>query len=404
MRISRQRAAAGLGVALAAALGWPASAAARPLLLPSPVTALDTKVPLRTNAPRTQLQLPVNARLDSRERVLVRTLPDGRVVGVRVVQRMTLRGTGDYFLSVPAPLLDVRAAPGSQAEPGFRRSGILWQGFSNRRRVLAADAKVDPGRAAAALPLRVELTATVGGNELGRGERRTGRLRLELRLRNTTAVQVQAASARAARPREVRRLTARIASEIRKGEIPEQPAPEVVGRITTRTVVVDAPLVVSGELRLPARRLDAAAVRGGSLVRRGRDVGVRFRLVLAAPKSTATVVLTGSVVDAAPPRSTVVAEPSQELALAGVDQAATIDATSLVLLRLARVRQYDAFLANPAPGGSVEAVYRYETAVAASAPAEAATSDEGGGVILPLLVVVGLLAGAGGLVVLWAHL
>jgi hypothetical protein len=404
VQISRRRAATAFGLALAAAISWPAAAASRPLLLPSPVTALDTKVPLRTNAPRTQLQLPVNARLDSRERVLVRTLSDGGVVGIRVVQRLTLRGTGDYFLSVPAPLLDVRAGPGSQAEPGFRRTGILWQGFSNRRRVLAADAEVDPGRAAAALPLRVELTATVDGNELGRGERHTGRLRLELRLRNTTAVRVQAASARAASPREVRRLTARIVSEIRKREIPEQPAPEVVGPITTRTVVVDAPLVVSGELRLPARRLDAAAVRGGTLVRRGRDVGLRFRLVLAAPKSTATVVLTGSAVDAAPPGATVVAEPSQELALADADQAETIDAASLVLLRLARVRQYDAFLANPAPGGSVEAVYRYETAPAASAPAAAAASDEGGGLILPLLVVVALLAGAGGLVVLWAHL
>jgi hypothetical protein len=403
VRISRQRAAAAFGLALAASVGWPAAADARPLVLPSPVTALDTKVPLRTNAPRTQLQLPVNARLDSRERVRVRTLLDGRVVGVRVLQRLTLRGTGDYFLSVPAPLLDVRAVPGSQAEPGFRRSGILWQGFSNRRRVLAADAKVDPDRAAAALPLRVELTATVGGNELRRGERHTGRLRLELRLRNTTAVRVQAASARAASPRAVRRLAARIASEIRRGEIPEQPAPEVEGPITTRTVVVDAPLVVSGELRLPARRLDAAAVRGGTLVR-GRDVGVRFRVVLAAPKSTATVVLTGSAVDAAPPRATVVAEPSQELALAGADQAAPIDALSLVLLRLARVRQYDAFLANPAPGGSVEAVYRYETAAAASAPAETGTSDEGGAVILPLLLAIALVAGAGGLVVLWAHL
>ena len=94
--------------------------------------------------PRSQFQLPLNARLDSRERVLVRTLPDGDVLAVRVVQRLSLTGTGDYFLSVPAPLLDVRAAPGSQAEPGFRRSGIVWQGFANRGRVLIADAKSGP--------------------------------------------------------------------------------------------------------------------------------------------------------------------------------------------------------------------------------------------------------------------
>jgi hypothetical protein len=387
-----------------AGAGPAASAAPRPLLLPSPATPLDTKVPLRTEAPRTQLQLPLNARLDSRESVHVRTLPEGRVVSLRVVQRLTLAGTGDYFLSVPAPLLDVRAAADSQAEPGFRRSGILWQGFSNRRRVLAADAKVDPGRAASALPLRVELTTAVAGRALGRGERRSGRLQVELRLRNTTAVRVQAASARAVRTRDVRRIAAKTASEARRGEVPEQPVVDVQGPVSRRDVVVDAPLVVSGEVRLPARRLDRAVVRGGSLVRRGRSVGVRFRLVLTGPeRSSAAVVLTGSVADAGSPTAAVRADPSAALALAGAARASTTDEASLLLLRLARVRQYDAFLANPAPGGSVEAVYHFETTDAPQVTAAAPQPDESG-VIVPVLVAIVLAAGAGGLVVLWAHL
>src|SRR5215210_3807539 len=209
------------------ATGPPASAAPQPLLLPPPSQPLDAKVPLRTDAARSQLQLPLNARLESRERVLVRTLPDGRVVSVRVVQRLTLTGTGDYFLSVPAPLLDARAAPGSQAEPGFRRSGILWQGFANRRRVLAADAVLDPARAATALPLRLALSATVDGRPLESKERRSGRLRLELKLRNTTAVRVPAASGRASRPRDVQSIISRLVSQIRRGEVPDQPTLDV---------------------------------------------------------------------------------------------------------------------------------------------------------------------------------
>ena len=380
------------------ATGPPASAAPQPLLLPPPSQPLDATVPLRTDATRGQLQLPLNARLASRERVLVRTLPDGRVVSVRVVQRLSLTGTGDYFLSVPAPLLDVRAGPGSQAEPGFRRSGIVWQGFANRGRALVADAKLDPGPVAGALPLRLELTASVDGRELRTDEQRTGRLRLELRIRNTTGLRVEAASARPVRPRELRRLVA----DLRRGRIPEQAEVDVEGPVRRRRVLVDAPLVVSGEVRLPVRRLDAAVVRGGSLVRRGREVAVRFRLVLAQPDAaSARIELSGSAVGVGAPKASLTAEPTVAPALA--DARPTIDSLSRLLLTLARVRQYDAFLANPAPGGSVEAVYRYVTTGAPRVTATAPASSEGR-VILPVLVAIALAAAAGGLVVLWAHL
>ena len=376
----------------------PASAAPVPLLLPPPSQPLDARVPLRTDATRSQLQLPLNARLDSRERVLIRTLPDGRVLGVRVLQRLSLTGTGDYFLSVPAPLLDVRAGPGSEAEPGFRRSGIVWQGFANRGRALVADAELDPAAAAAALPLRLELAATVDGRQLGRDERRSGRLRLELRLRNTTAVRVETSSARPARPREVQRLVA----DLRRGRIPEQAEVDVEGPVRRRRVVVGAPLAVSGEVRLPVRRLDDAVARGGSLVRRGREVAVRFRLVLAhSEAASASIELSGRAVGVGAPKASLTAEPTAAPALAGARP--TIDSASRLLLTFARVRQYDAFLANPAPGGSVEAVYRYQTTDARRVAAPAPASNDGG-VIVPVLVAIALAGGAAGLVMLWAHL
>jgi hypothetical protein len=346
--------------------------------------------------------------MDSRERVLVRALPSGRVLGVRVVQRLTLTGTGDYFLSVPAPLLDVRAAPGSQAEPGFRRSGILWQGFANRRRVLAAVAELSPRPAADALPLRLELTATLGGRPLEASERRSGRLRLELKLQNTTAVRAPTASARPARPGDPGRIIARIASQVRQGEVPVQPTLEVEGPTETREFVVDAPLAISGEIRLRARAVDDVSVRRGSLVRRGAELAVRFRLVLAAPgHASSTIALTASVQDVSFPDVAFTATPSAAAAVSDVGgrgrARAAADAAALLLLRLARIRQYDAFLANPAPGGSVDAVYRFTTVEASSAAATAPTSDEDS-VVQPVVVLVVALAGAGGLVVLWAHL
>jgi hypothetical protein len=405
----RRRVAAPACAAALVAAAAPSSAGARPLLLPSPTTPLDARVPLQSQAPPTEQTLPLNAGMASRERVAADVLADGTVVGVRVVQRLTLTGTGEYFFTVPAPLRDARAGPGSQSEPGFRRSGVIWQGFANRRRVLVADADLLPGPAAQALPLRLELRATVDGQPLASGERRSGRLRLELRLRNATAVRTQAFSARPVSRAAVRTIAARIAAQVRRGETPDQPVLEVRGPIRPRTVTVDAPLVVAGEVRLPTRGLGRPVVRGGSLARRAGSVALRFRLVLDGPaRSSATIALTGSVRAAGFPRAVLTAEPSAAAVVAtgagrGSPQA-TADAAGLMLLGLARVRQYDAFLANPAPGGTVHAVYSFRTVEPSATAATPTASDEGGGVARPVLVLLLALLGAAALAVLWAHL
>jgi hypothetical protein len=404
----RRRAATLASAAAVVAAAAPSSADARPLLLPSPTTPLDARVPLQSQAPPAEQRLPLNAGMASRERVAADVLADGTVVGVRVVQRLTLTGTGDYFFTVPAPLRDARAGSGSESEPGFRRSAIIWQGFANRRRVLVADAELLPWPAARALPLRLELRATVDGRPLASEERRSGRLRLELRLRNTTAVRTQAFSARPVSRAAVRTIAARIAAQVRRGETPDQPVLEVEGPIRPRTVTVDAPLVVAGEVRLPTRGLDGAVVRGGSLVRRANGVAVRFRLVLDGPaRSSATIALTGSTRAAGFPRAVLTAEPSAAAVVAsGVGQGsaqATADAAGQMLLGLARVRQYDAFLANPAPGGTVHAVYSFRTVEPSATVATPTASDEDG-VARPVLVLLLALLGAATLAVLWAHL
>jgi hypothetical protein len=274
--------------------------------------------------------------------------------------------------------------------------------------LLVADAELVPGPAARALPLRLELRATVDGRPLANDERRSGRLRLELRLRNTTAVRAQAFSARPVSRAAVRTIAARIAAQVRRGETPDQPVLEVEGPIRPRTVTVDAPLVVAGEVRLPARGLDGAVVRGGSLVRRANGVAVRFRRVLDGPAhSSATITLTGSVRAAGFPRAFLTAEPSAAAVVAtGVGRGgaqATADAAGQMLLGLARVRQYDAFLANPAPGGTVHAVYSFRTVEPSATVATPTASDEDG-VARPVLVLLVALLGAATLAVLWAHL
>ena len=110
---------------------------------------------------------------------------------ISVRQRLVLEGTGDYSFVVPAPLVDVVAAPGSDVVPGGRSAGIVWQGFVTERRVLAADATLRPRRVAAALPILLRLTTTVDGRPLEPGERRSGRVRVRLELRNDTALPVQ---------------------------------------------------------------------------------------------------------------------------------------------------------------------------------------------------------------------
>jgi hypothetical protein len=403
--VSRGRAAALTGFAALLALTAAEGAAARPALLPSPTAPLDSTVPVGGPIPREPFLLPRNGRVMNRERVVADVLHDGTVVRVRVIQRLTLTGTGDFSFQIPAPLLDVRAARGSQGEPGLRPTAIIWQGFANRRRVLAADAQLVPRAAARALPLRLELRATVDGRPLVQGERESGRLRLSLRLRNTTAVRALTFAA-SARPRAVRRVLARIAAEA-KGT-PSQPSVDVQGPISGRQVVVDAPFVVRGEVRLPVAALTGAAARGGTLVSGPQGAALRFRRVLGGPAApTATISLAGRVRGAGPPEAVLTTRsaplvPEVERPPRNASGSELVLLAGRSLLRLARAHQFDAFLATP--GGSSRTVYSFRTVTPGSTSSSPATGDGGHNVVLVVLLGTGAVVVAVGLVVLWAHL
>jgi hypothetical protein len=342
-------------VAALAALAVPSTATARPALLPSPTTPLDTKLPLGASATGVPPLLPVNARVSTRQTVSVDVLPDGTVVAVRVRHVLTLRGTGDFFFQVPAPVRDVRAAPGSQGEPGLRQGAILWQGFANRRRVLAADAELDPAAVAPVLPLRLQL--------------RDG----TLVLRNATAVRAQGFSA-AARPAQLRRVLAGIPRHPL-----EQPSVDISGPVRGRTVVVDAPLRVVG------------SARGGP----------SFDRVLGGPAPS-----TARIRGVEGTRVRLVAEPIRLVPEARPPPPATgaelVFLATRALLRLARTFQYDSFLGSPGVGTAPQTTYVYRT-VTPTPAAEPAQSDDGWG--LPLVLLLGSIAivASGGLVVAWAH-
>ena len=344
---------------------WSVGAAgAETVRLPSPTQPLGSEPPLRAVGPVVQAQLPSPPRIDNSQQVLVGVSASGAVANVRVRQRLTLRGVGDFFFQVPAPMRDVRALPESQSEPGLRRNAILWQGFSPGRRVLAAELQLVPGGVASALPLRLERHD--GG----------------ITLRNTTSIEAEGFVATARRS-ALRRVLARIRRQapLRR---PVAPAVEIEGPTTRRRLRVDAPLLIR-----------ASVTREGRVMRRMQFVlgGPRpGRTTIQAPEGadvTLTAVPVPLVGDLTRPRR----DASPEALLLGAQRA---------LLRLARVNQYRSFLASPGLGTN-DTVYRFRTVDAPAVQPPPESDGDSGSLPVLALVAGGILAVAGA-VVLWAHL
>ena len=364
------RALVALAVVALAAPGVASAARSTGALLPSPTAPLDTRLPLTGGQVAIlPTRMPPGVQVTNEQEVLVDVTPEGRVVRVRVRQRLTLSGVGDYFFQVPAPVLDVRSLPESQGEPGLRRGAVLWQGFSPGERVLAAELELDPKLAARALPLAV---------------RRESR---KLVLRNTTRAQGVGFAAPAGRSALVPVLRT-IRNRVASGDAVGQPSVLVDGETTGRRIPAEAPLAVRG------------AVRGGR----------SFRLLLGGPAPpTATVAIP------ADSGFTLVVRPEQRLPeLDRIPADATgeelLQLAQAALLRLARVHQFDTFVSPTAGEGflpeqaEASAVYRYRTVTATAAPAVSEKADDGTDTALVVLLVGGSLLLLAGSVVAWSHL
>jgi hypothetical protein len=351
--------AARLGLAAAAlscaglvwAGGARAAEAPRLVLLPPATAALAPGPPLLASTRLPEQR--VRGSVASRQRVLVGVAPDGSPRSVRVVQQLTLLGRGDYIFAIGAPALDVRAGPGSQSEPGFRTDAILWQGFSAGRRVLSADATLRLADSAPVLPVRLRLS------------------RGTLVVENATAVRTVGFTGRTTSARELESALAAVREAGLAGRVPGDLLVHATA-VRPLPMRVDVRLLVSGELG--GRRFSGAlgAGRPSRLVVRGAAASL-LRLVVRPVYAAPEVNGRPSLADAV-----------------------------LASLRLARLRQYEAFLSTPTALGTSDSVYEYRPASARPTPAP----PPGDGGWSPFAVAAFAVAGVGaaaGLLVLWAR-
>jgi hypothetical protein len=384
-----------LAAAALAAAAVPAAALAdtQQVLLPGPTPYPTPSPPLTTVVPPIGATLTFRIHASSDQRVTVGVDPSGRVVSARALQNLHLTGTGDYLIAVQAPVLDVRAGPGSQSQPGQRRGQILWAGFAAKRKLLSADATLRPVPVVPFLPLR--LHASRDGD------------RYALTLANTTETSQVAFRGTAARPE----LTSLLDQTRRQSLAHRRLTPVYVtisGLVSQRRQKprIAAPLLVSGELRFPQAPSSAA---GGAMA--GRSV--RFSFVLGDEQPlTRRVEVTGG---GGKPRLRVEATPTavvRGLRPPGGGSWRTTRLPPAALLRklidtrmeLVRSDQYQGFLANPDPLGPNATSYVFETAAVRSAgPVAASSSGGSNGTLVLLFAIGGAIVAAGAGLIAWAH-
>jgi hypothetical protein len=400
--------------ALLVALALPSAAIAaeRQIALPDPHGRLTPAPPLLGTVAPGELRLVRTG--ETREVVRIGIDGRGLPVAVEVSQRIELLSAGDYSFVVPAPVRDVRAPPGAQAQPGLLEGAIVWQGFSPGRRTLAAVAELEPGAAAPVLPLALTLRTLVARRPLEAGERRSGEFDLALEVRNRTAVTVDSFAGRGD-PAELARTLDGVRSRLTAGLTPGRGL--VHANVAPARVRVDAGFRVTGELRLPAS-LTGARVRGGRL----HGSLVRFAATLGGGRPRVLRVrVTGRVTAAAAPRIALEATPvgdvpglrpphgrtwRQALAAGLVvpDGERLLGTAVEAMLRLARVNQYRTFLQTPGLPEQAQATYTWATA----APAAAAVSPPGGKdeneALTTAVAVAAAVLGLGVAVTVWAYL
>jgi hypothetical protein len=420
-------AAAGL---LASALGWssPAWGSTTQVALPTEVDALAFAPNAETIlfgplGIETRLPGPV----DDAEQVSVTLGPDGSITGVRVAQRLTLSGTGDFSFKVPGPARDVTVLPGSDSAPGVRKGALLWQGFAGGRKLLAAQVDLFPAQEAGRLPVRFTLAMRVEGHPLSATAPASGPFELSLAVENISSVPIGVADARAD-PSALAPILDAVRGVLAEGRRPRPgegglPAGvPVTGSTATRRDLVEVPFSVRGEVVFPPGSLLDVAVDGGTVRTDRQGVHVAFDRQLGggAPGWFALEVRGRAVglrlprlkMTGAPalPRADVLRPPRGRTWTAAVASGSGVNGRAMlrsllgVLWRVARLRQFDAYLGNPDLHGTSASTYRFTLAPPArqgtvSRAAAPASAD------LLTLVMAGLVAAlvAAGLAVAWSR-
>ena len=293
----------------AAALACASVAHAAPhIALPSPIAPLSAQPPLSGGAHRSTKNVghSVSASTD----VAVAIDKAGTPFAVTATQRLDVRGVGDYFFTIGAPVLAVRAPADSAAVPGMRTNALLWAGFNPGERLLAARATLEPAKAVPALPLRIRVSGDT------------------VTLENTTTVTVDTFTADAPRAPLVAYLSL-LRNEVEHGRTPLQTSVPLDSTPTNVRMTVTAPLHVAGTIG--PQRIDLVLANRTRIHGSGR---IELR-----------------------------AEPIEQVdAVTPAGGRALLRQAIRATLVLARANQYDEFLGNPDPAGSSRTVYAYRTA------------------------------------------
>jgi hypothetical protein len=286
-------------------------------------------------------------------RVRVAVDEAGTPFAVRAVQRLDVRRIGDYAFQIGAPLLDVRAASGSDASPGLRSAAYLWQGFNPGRRMLAAQVELEPDAAAGSLPLRVEVTDD------------------RVTLRNVTGLTVPTFAADARVPPLLTYL-ASLRRSVSAGLLPSGGGAVVTSPLEPVRVRIDAPLLVTGTIG--SRRINLVLDGSVSYPRGAVHLEVRPQspLALLTPRRGET----GRMLLLRATRGT---------------------------LSLARVHQYQSYLGNPDPGGTSRTTYIYVSSRRTASAPTATTRSSGRGGLETVLIALGSLGAVVLAAIAWAR-
>jgi hypothetical protein len=337
--------------------------------LPSPVNALSPTPPFGGPA-LTETEGGLVHRVQTTEHVTARVDAQGRVFAVGVHQRLVVFDQGDYVYYIPAPVIDVLAAPGSESMPGQRRNFILWSGFNPRRKVLAADARLRPVDAAKLLPIRIETD----------GDR--------IVVRNATRIGAGTFTADAVAPPLARYLDS-VRAAVSDGRPVPQGTAVVRGRVAPASAAVEAPLHVTGTIGGRHVNTTLGDGRPLSLVVLQGNGKIDLRIAVVPPTRLLT-----------PPNG------AAAWAASRASGRTLLARANAVLLRLARARQFDSFLADPDPRGGAQTTYVYRTGQPSSLGAErpiATATDAGRSAIWNAATIIGVVAFVGAGLVVWAR-
>jgi hypothetical protein len=334
------------------------------LLSPIAVVKEPPPLPASPTAIRSPSETRFRGHPTSSEVVRVGIAPDGTPVRVATTHRLELFGTGDYFFVVPAPATSVRPGPGTQSQPGLRDVGVVWQGFSDRHKVLSATVGLRTAEAARGLPLRVRV------------ERRGGST--VVRLQNATRKTVSVVLGRTSRAAVVR----------------------VLGRL--RAAYAHSP-VVANLWQVDGEPGDNVALGVTTPLRvRGTISGMAFNRVLGATPAVVTLPT------ATAPKLRLRVELLQPLELLPTtDKLAAAPQPLLALQRalgeVAVSWAYRRYLAPPDPVAPSSATYDYRTVARPVAVATSVTNGGGGNTLAIVLAATLGAAALVGLAVLWAR-